>query len=81
MGLLDYVYEPEELMSKAEELAQTIGNNSGVTLRLLKSATNGGCLSVGTYEAEMFSRCFTTLDQKEGMQAFLDKRKPEFKNR
>jgi enoyl-CoA hydratase len=81
LGLLNYVYEPDELMPKAEELAQSISKNSGVTLRLLKSATNGGCLGVGTYEAEMFSRCFSTMDQKEGMQAFLEKRKPEFRNR
>ncbi|HSL93159.1 MAG TPA: enoyl-CoA hydratase-related protein [Bacillota bacterium] len=81
LGLLNHVYQPEELLPKSEELAQTISKNSGVTLRLLKSAANGGCLGVGTYEAEMFSRCFSTLDQKEGMQAFLEKRKPDFRNR
>ncbi len=81
IGLLDHVYEPDQLLAKAGEMAEAISRNSGVTLRLLKSATNGGCPRVGTYEAEMFSRCFSTMDQKEGMQAFLEKRRPDFRDR
>lgn len=80
-GLLDHIHEPEQLLERAEALASDISRHSGVTLRLLKSAANGGCTGIGTYEAEMFSRCFSTLDQKEGMQAFLEKRPAEFKNR
>jgi enoyl-CoA hydratase len=81
LGLLDAVHEPEGLLPAAEELATAIAKNSGVTLRLLKSAVNGACAGVGTYEAEVFARCFATEDQREGMTAFLEKRQPEFKNR
>lgn len=81
MGLLDKVYEPEELMPAAEALAMSIGKNSAVTLRLLKSAVNAAAPTIGTYEAEMFARCFATEDQKEGMIAFLEKRSPQFKNK
>jgi len=81
LGLVDRVYEPEALLSAAEELAASIAKNSAVTLRLLKSAVNVAHPTIATYEAEMFARCFYTQDQKEGMIAFLEKRPAKFKNR
>lgn len=81
LGLLDRVCEPEQLLPAAEELAKSFAKHSGVTLRLLKSAINGSCAGVGTYEAEMFARCFLTHDQREGMKAFLEKRPAQFMNR
>lgn len=81
LGLLDNVYEPEELMPAAESLAASIGKNSASTLRLLKSAINAVSPTAGTYEAEMFARCFATDDQKEGMLAFLEKRPAIFRNK
>lgn len=81
LGLIDKIYEPEALLPAAEELAALIAKNSGATLRLLKSAINAVHPTIGTYEAEMFARCFYTQDQKEGMIAFLEKRPAKFKNR
>lgn len=81
LGLIDKVYEPEALLPAAEELAALIAKNSGATLRLLKSAINAVHPTIGSYEAEMFARCFYTQDQKEGMIAFLEKRPAKFKNR
>lgn len=81
LGLVDHLYEPEALLPAAEELASSIAKHSGATLRLLKSAINAAHPTIGTYEAEMFSRCFYTQDQKEGMIAFLEKRPASFKNR
>lgn len=81
LGLVDKVYEPEALLPAAEDLAATIAKNSGATLRLLKSAINAVHPTIGTYEAEMFARCFYTQDQREGMIAFLEKRPAKFKNR
>lgn len=81
LGLLDAVHEPEALLPAAEELAASMAKYSGATLRLLKSAVNAAYPTIGTYEAEMFARCFATEDQREGMIAFLEKRAPHFKNR
>jgi len=80
IGLLDKVYEPDALLLAAYELAATIAKYSGATLRLLKSAVNAVHPTMGTFEAEMFARCFATEDQKEGMIAFLEKRPARFKN-
>jgi len=81
LGLVDKVYEPEALLPAAEALAASIAKHSGATLRLLKSAINAVHPTIGTYEAEMFARCFYTQDQKEGMIAFLEKRPAKFMNR
>ncbi|MGI6226212.1 MAG: short-chain-enoyl-CoA hydratase [Peptococcales bacterium] len=83
IGLVNKVYEPEELLNKAWELASKITNKSPVIVNLAKSAINTGMNmdneSAYNYEAELFALCFSTEDQKEGMKAFLEKRKPEFK--
>lgn len=85
IGLVNKVVPPESLMTEAKELAQKILSKSGVALYLAKKAINGGadmCLSSGLdLEAQCFARCFDTEDHKEGMKAFLEKRKPQFKNR
>ena len=70
-------------MSEAKALAQKLLTKSSAALSLAKAAINGGWqmpLSAALdLEMHCFSLCFATEDQKEGMSAFIEKRKPNFK--
>ncbi|ABR36653.1 short-chain-enoyl-CoA hydratase [Clostridium beijerinckii] len=83
IGLVNKVYEPEELMEKTIELAQKIMKKGLFAVSLAKSAINNG-LNMDTesayaFEANLFGLCFSTDDQTEGMSAFIEKRKALFK--
>lgn len=82
MGLVNKVVAPEELMNAAQVLAEKILSRAPVAVQLSKAAINEGLnmdLASGiAYEAEIFGLCFATEDQKEGMTAFVEKRKPNF---
>lgn len=86
IGLVNSVYTMEELMPNAEKLAQTIAKNAPIAVRNCKEAINKG-LDVDmdqaiVIEEKLFGDCFESYDQKEGMTAFLEKRKVEaFLNR
>ena len=86
IGLVNAVYTLEELMPNAEKLAQTIAKNAPIAVRNCKEAINKG-LDVDmdqaiVIEEKLFGNCFESYDQKEGMAAFLEKRKVEaFLNR
>lgn len=82
IGLVNAVYEPEELMDKAMEMAQMMLKNAPVAIRLAKQSINEGYDldadgAIGL-ENKLFGQCFATKDQKEGMDAFLNKRKADF---
>ena len=82
IGLVNAVYEPEELMEKAMEMAQTMLKNAPVAIRLAKQSINEGYDldaddAIGL-ENKLFGKCFATKDQKEGMDAFLNKRPAGF---
>lgn len=85
MGLVNAVYEPEELMNEAMKLAEAIAKNAPIAVKLCKEAINRGMqMDMDTaikYESEMFGECFSTEDQKEGMNAFVEKRNKNFKNK
>ena len=85
IGLVNGVYEPEELMDKAEEMALSFTKNAPIAVKNAKLCIDRGLdmsLDDGiALENELFAMCFATEDQKEGMTAFLEKRSPEFKNR
>lgn len=81
-GLVNHVVEPEELMSKATEIAEKIVANSGVAIASAIRAINAGFKTgVNGFEAEIeeFGKCFGTADFKEGTTAFVEKRKPNFR--
>ncbi len=82
IGLVNAVYEPEELMDKAMEMAQMMFKNAPVAISLAKQSINEGYDldadgAIGL-ENKLFGKCFATSDQKEGMDAFLNKRKAAF---
>lgn len=86
IGLVNAVYPAEELMPAAEKMAATIAKNAPIAVRNCKKAINEG-LDADMDEAivieeKLFGDCFETEDQKEGMTAFLEKRKVDnFKNK
>ena len=69
-------------MDAVKALAKRIQRNAPTAVQLSKAAINRGmdCDVVTgiAYEAEVFGLCFATADQKEGMKAFMEKRKPVF---
>ncbi len=86
VGLVNAVYSQEELMPAAKKLAKAIAANAPIAVRNCKKAVNEG-LQVDmdqavVIEEKLFADCFETEDQREGMRAFLEKRKIEkFNNR
>lgn len=80
-GLVNHVTTPEELMSLADKLAGKIMKNSPVAIRAAIAAVNANYedgVNGFAQEIEQFGKSFGTEDFKEGTQAFLNKRKPEF---
>lgn len=84
-GLVNAVHPQDELMDKAREMAQTIAAKSGLMIQYAKMCLSRALdqdLAGGLrMEADLFGLCFASEDQKEGMEAFLAKRPPEFKHR
>lgn len=81
IGLVNAVYTQEELMPAAEKMAAGIAKNAPIAVRNCKKAINEG-LDADMDEAivieeKLFGGCFESYDQKEGMAAFLEKRKVE----
>lgn len=85
MGLVNKVVPQSELMKEAEEIAKTIASKPQIAVRMGIKAVNMAyetTLSDGLHlEATLFAICCGTEDFKEGTSAFLEKRKPVFKNK
>lgn len=79
IGLVNAVVPQEELMPLAEKLAGQIAVNAPIAVRQCKKAINEGLeLNMDdavVLEEKLFGECFATADQKEGMTAFVEKRK------
>jgi enoyl-CoA hydratase len=82
IGLVNSVVAPEELMDFVKKIAKRILSKGQIAVRLSKVAANEGMETdidrAMTIEADVFGLCFATADQKEGMSAFVEKRKPQF---
>jgi enoyl-CoA hydratase len=82
IGLVNQVLPDEKLLMKTKELAKRMAEKSRKALALAKKAINqGGEMSLSSglaLERELFAWCFTHPDQREGMSAFVEKRKPKF---
>ena len=81
IGLVNAVYTQDELMAAAEKMAAGLAKNAPIAVRNCKKAINDG-LDADMDEAivieeKLFGDCFESYDQKEGMAAFLEKRKVE----
>lgn len=86
IGLVNSIYPQSELLEAAKKLATKISKNAPIAVRACKKAINEGLEKemeeAIKIEAKLFSSCFETEDQHEGMSAFLEKRKVEgFKNK
>ena len=85
IGLVNQVYPLDQLLPEAKKLAAKMANLPGFALKMAKHAINYGYdLALDNamrLETECCSQCFSTDDQKEGMKAFLEKRKPVFKGK
>ena len=85
MGLFNEVVAPEQLMPRCHEIARTIASRGPIAVSYCKAAVNLGTetsLNHGlSHEAELFAQTFATLDQKEGMQAFIEKRAAQFQGK
>ncbi len=82
IGLVNKVVPQVQLLEEAEKLAKKFTTLPGFALKMAKNAMNYGydmSLEGGAkLELSAISQCFGTQDQKEGMRAFLEKRKPAF---
>ena len=84
-GLVSRVVSADQLVEEAIKLATKIAEMSRPSVLMAKEAVNRAfetTLAEGVhFERRLFHSLFATEDQKEGMAAFAEKRKPRFKNR
>jgi enoyl-CoA hydratase len=85
LGLVNMVVPPADLEAKTMELANRISEKSPIALRMAKEAVRAASrsnLDEGLRrEVDLFALCFSSEDKDEGVKAFLEKRKPDFKGK
>ena len=85
IGLVNRVVDEGEALNTARELAAEISANGPLAVRHAKAAANRtldvDLISGLEYEADQFALLFATEDAREGMNAFSEKRKPQFEGR
>jgi len=83
IGLVNWVVPAESLEQETNKIAELLVKGPSFALNMAKEAINRGpemsLLDAIRMEAELFALCFTHEDVQEGVDAFLNKRKPEFK--
>ncbi len=86
IGLVNKVVPQEDLLNESLTLAKRIAQNAPVAVAYSKRAIVEGLETADMneaigIEAGLFGKCFETEDQKEGMEAFLHKRRPNFQGK
>ncbi|RUL51774.1 MULTISPECIES: enoyl-CoA hydratase/isomerase family protein [Lysinibacillus] len=84
-GVINQIVQKEILIEETMKIATQISNQPPLAIRLIKESVNKA-VDYSLYEGMQFERknfyvLFSSEDQKEGMQAFVEKRKPQFKGR
>ena len=81
-GLVNYVVAQEELLNKAKSILTVINSKAPIAIaKSIQCTNNAEKFNVDGYslEVEAFGECFATEDMKEGVAAFMEKRKASFK--
>ena len=85
MGLVNHLYPPDEVLAGALKIAEKIAEKSSVAVGYAKAAIarsrEADMATAMELENSLFGLCFAEADQQEGMDAFVNKRKPEFKGK
>jgi enoyl-CoA hydratase/carnithine racemase len=85
IGLVSRVLPHDELLPAAQALAGRIATNPPLALRFMKEgvrrATHGDPREIGAWISQTLGVLFQTEDHREGVRAFLEKRRPEFTGR
>jgi enoyl-CoA hydratase len=83
MGLVNKIVRHERLLAETKKLGFKVLDRAPAALRfskiLINSSTRLSLEDGDKLEVELYAKCFDTYDQKEGMRAFIEKRKPVFK--
>ena len=84
VGVVNRLFAPEELHEGTHKMVKTILSRGPIAVRLaleaIRRGTNMSQAEGELIETDMFALAATTQDMKEGMAAFLEKRRPDFKN-
>jgi len=85
IGLVNKVFPADKLLEETKNFAKKIANLPAFALKMAKNAMNYGfdmsLDNASALEIGAIAQCFATADQKEGMKAFLEKRKPVFQGK
>jgi len=85
IGLVNKIFKPQELMVETKKYAKMLGSKPPFAIKMAKFAINFGydlaLDNARSLEIQCTCQCFSTEDMKEGVKAFLEKRKPKFKGR
>jgi enoyl-CoA hydratase len=82
IGLVNKLFPADKLMEETKKFAKKLASMPAFAIKMAKHSINYGydmgLDSANRLEMECCAQCFSTADQKEGMKAFLEKRKPNF---
>lgn len=85
LGIVNLIATPENLMNETRALAESVLAKAPIALGFVKRLANlsyaDSSADLAQLEADLYAKCFATMDQKEGMRAFMEKRKAVFRGR